>query len=510
MARVALLKLFTGLNLGVSQLSGELQRAGHDSRIIYFKDFLVVPRDEAPKYLMSDYPGILVGARGAESVWNCYRPITEQEYQHLLGYLREFDPQLIGMSLTSLPIRAAAEVVTRLKAELGVPIIWGGSGPTLEPERCIQLADMICINEGEQVIVDLANRIDAGEDLTTVPGTWAKQNGEIIRNPARQLMEVEDLAVPDFDPGRTVRINDDRIERDIYPPNLGSQYAIMTTRGCPFSCSFCIESVYQDMFGKKNHLRRRSVDVVIAELVEAKKKYPISSVMFYDDVFTTHPRWLKEFAERYKAEVGLPFWCYTYPTTTKRSEIEMLRDAGCVSMTMGIQSGSEEILNDGMNRPVPQQKAIEAAQILLDCGIECYFDLITKVHLESEKHARETFEFLCDLPPGMKTVGFGVMTAFPGYGYTRKVEEGHHEVSMNEREYAYYHRLYLLTRTELPRGLVRAIGKIPVFRRFPNLLEPLLPKQLPVFFIGDKGSDEILNLPHAQAVIPGGELDRGL
>jgi len=63
MARVALIKLFTGLNLGVSQLSGELQRAGHDSRLIYLKDFLVAPAEDASRYLVSDYPGVLVGAR---------------------------------------------------------------------------------------------------------------------------------------------------------------------------------------------------------------------------------------------------------------------------------------------------------------------------------------------------------------------------------------------------------------------------------------------------------------
>src|SRR5262249_58223505 len=115
---------------------------------------------------------------------------------------------------------------------------------------------------------------------------------------------VEDLAIPDFELARTVHINDDQLRRNLYPPNLGNQYIIMTTRGCPFSCSFCIESGYQDMFGKKNHLRRRSVDVVIKELVEARKRLSFNSVLFYDDVFTTYPRCLKEFAKRYKDDAG--------------------------------------------------------------------------------------------------------------------------------------------------------------------------------------------------------------
>ena len=205
-------------------------------------------------------------------------------------------------------LEPAIEVTARLKGALGIPVVWGGTGPTIEPELCIPHTDLVCVGEGEQVIVDLAQRIDAGAPLTDVPGTWAKTaDGEVVRNPGRPLLELEDIAIPEFEPRRTLRINDDQIHRNVYPPNLGKQYIIVTTRGCPFSCSFCIESLYQDMLGKKNHLRRRSVDVVIRELLEARQRLDFNSVMFYEDVFTPHPRWLKEFARRYKAEVGLPF-----------------------------------------------------------------------------------------------------------------------------------------------------------------------------------------------------------
>ena len=134
MARVALVKLFTGLNLGVSQLAGELQRAGHESRIIYFKDFLAVPVEDADRYIVSDYPGVLVGARGREMVWNVYKPFSETEYRLLIDALREFRADLIGLSLSSLTIKPAVEVTARLKEALGVPVVWGGSGPTLEPD----------------------------------------------------------------------------------------------------------------------------------------------------------------------------------------------------------------------------------------------------------------------------------------------------------------------------------------------------------------------------------------
>ena len=191
----------------------------------------------------------------------------------------------------------------------------------------------------------------------------------------------------------------------------------------------------------------------------------------------------------------------------------MLRDAGCVSMTMGIQSGSEEVLN-GFNRPVAREKAVEASRILLEAGVEPYFDLITRVHLESEANARETFDFLCELPIGMRCVGFGHMTMFPGYGYSKKVTEEGRTLSLTDKEYAYYHRLYLLTRTTMPRFLVKAVGRLPLFRRYPAThradaaegAADLLPRRgrRRMLLLGDPEP------PHAQAVIPGGQLDRGL
>jgi len=211
MARVALIKLFTGLNLGVSQLSGELQRAGHCSLIIYFKDFVVVPKESAHQYEMVDYPGVNVIARAKEYVWNCYKPLSAREYDLLIGTLRDFKPDLIGFSLTSQPLKAAAEVTAKLRGALEAPVIWGGSGPTLEPERCLEWADMVCVGEGERTIVELADRIDRGEDLTSVESIWTKRDGQTVRNAGGPLIDLDQIATPDFEPSRTVHINDDEV-----------------------------------------------------------------------------------------------------------------------------------------------------------------------------------------------------------------------------------------------------------------------------------------------------------
>jgi radical SAM superfamily enzyme YgiQ (UPF0313 family) len=179
---------------------------------------------------------------------------------------------------------------------------------------------------------------------------------------------------------------------------------------------------------------------------------------------------------------------------------------------MGIQSGSEEIL-ESFHRPVAQEKAIEAANTIIECGIECYFDMITKVHFEREEHCRQTFEFLLRFPQQVKSIGFAAMVSFPAYGYTKKVEDERRTLSVSDELYAYYHKLYLLTRTTLPRRVVQAIGNSRVVRRFPSLIDRLLPEKLPAFFLLDDDgpyAGQVIDNPQAQAVIPGGTLDRGL
>ena len=109
MARVALIKLFTGLNLGVSQLSGELQRAGHDTRIIYFKDFLVVPVEEPRSYLVTDYAW-RPGRRARQGDWSgtASRRSRTASTSCCSRSCDEFHPDLIGFSLTSLTMKPAA------------------------------------------------------------------------------------------------------------------------------------------------------------------------------------------------------------------------------------------------------------------------------------------------------------------------------------------------------------------------------------------------------------------
>lgn len=171
LARIALIKVFPGLNMPVAHLSAELLRAGHACEVFFFKGSGFRRQDALEGYCLPDIPMrygfISKKPRGLVYRYShCYTPITGGELALLLSELERFKPDAIGMSVLSTDTSASAQVADFLRTHLPVPMIWGGYGPTFEPDRAIAHADVVCIGEGEGVILDIAQKLDRGGTLT--------------------------------------------------------------------------------------------------------------------------------------------------------------------------------------------------------------------------------------------------------------------------------------------------------------------------------------------------------
>ncbi len=462
--------------MALPQLAGDISRAGHFARMFFFKEYVF------EQYLESDF-----SEQGSHHGGTSRQFEFGEDYEALAKKLEEYAPHAIGLSVISLSIPEAIKTTVFLRSRFDLPILWGGVGATLEPEIAIKHADLVCIGEGEEVMVEFADCIHQrpnwrkNADWLSIEGTWARApDGNIKKNQKRVVGTLDKIAIPDWSPSKVVYITEKTAIRGelAHATITKGDYQIMTQRGCPFSCSFCVESRYQEMFGKKNSLRRRSVDLVIEELVHAKDTFSPEMIWFWDDVFTVNPRWLREFLPRYKDKVGVPFWCYTYPTTHNLELLEQLKDAGCTSITMGVQSGSERLLTEVYNRPTPLDRVLEAAEEIVGSGLNGYFDLITKASFETEEDLRATFEFLVDLPQKMIFQGVGDMKSYPTYAYTRDEEAAKNgsiltsDSAPNDATYDYYHRLYYVARNPyIPKNEKLAIASEPTFRSNPALLD---------------------------------------
>ena len=491
MAKLSIIYIFEGMRFAPGQLTAELLRDGHQPQAIFFKrqervlsTRLEEMRDELET---CDQPSASYEVKQDDCVvleWGVYKKTKPHELRHLKTCLQEFKPDAIGVSCLSVGMKLAEEVTAFLRQNFSQPIVWGGVGPTVEPDRAILAADVVCVGEGEEVIREIASRLDRKESLEGIAGTWHKtKTGEVVKNPARPSMSLDAIAIPVYDPKYCVQIYGPHFIREpdhVITNKHRNIYMIMTQRGCPFSCSFCVESFYQDTFGKKDSLKRRSPDLVLEELKIAKAK-GYKGVSFFDDVFTLNPRWLKEFLPRYKKEIGLPFWCYTYPTTHNPEILRQLREAGCNAITMGIQSGSERILHEVYGRQTKVSRVIEAMDEIYRAGFpKMSFDLIPRTDFDTEEDLRQTLDLMRKIPKGMHASSFSQLAYFPNYSINDRFKDPNLLAStekISEDTYLYYFKLFFLTRSEkLDDQQLQAIIDDPQYRRDHRLLNPYLPE----------------------------------
>lgn len=486
MATIPIVRMFYGMSLPGGQLAGELRTHGHDTKIIFFKRVEAVPLRDAnlDEYQFGDMTmrGYMPNKGDLTLIeTSAWRKTKPHELQHLVTLLRELKPDAIGISTLSPGMVLAEEVTRHLRKHFDVPILWGGTGPTIEPDRSIEQADLVCVGEGEEVIVEIGDRLDRGESLEGIAGTWFRQpDGSIQKNPKRPVSDLDAIARPDWSRETFALVTGPKIIREMTADEYSDDksYQIMTQRGCPFSCSFCVESFYQREFGKKGSLRRMAPEKAIAELKYARDVLGYKTVTFMDDVFTVNPRWLEDFLALYKKEVDLPFFCYTYPTTHNRQVLAMLEQAGCHAITMGVQSGSYRILTEVYDRPTKVGRVVEAAREIAESGIPAStFDLIPRTEFDKEADMHETLMLLLDLPKDMMSTFYNTMAYFPNYPIQEKFQDADLLASsekLTEEEYIFYFKLFALTRTEMSRERILEIAADPAYRENHNLFNQYL------------------------------------
>ncbi len=144
----------------------------------------------------------------------------------------------------------------------------------------------------------------------------------------------------------------------------------LTGRGCPYNCTYCFNHALSQLYrGKGQRFRQRSVDNVIEEIRWVSDHYPLEFVVFVDDTFVLSKEWLAEFAETYPRRVGLPFFCNTRANLVTEEQVQLLKEAGCHTVSMGIETANDRIRNDLLKRRMSREQILEAARLLREGGL---------------------------------------------------------------------------------------------------------------------------------------------
>jgi radical SAM superfamily enzyme YgiQ (UPF0313 family) len=149
------------------------------------------------------------------------------------------------------------------------------------------------------------------------------------------------------------------------------QAMVITSRGCPYSCTYCYNHVYKKLYeGLGRVVRRRSVDHVMQELRAVRAHRCYRFVRFLDDLFILDPAWVEEFAVAYRRDIGLPFSCMVRANHVTPGIVKNLRDAGCWRVQMGLESGDDYVRNTIFKRSMAEEEIVGAARLLSEAGIK--------------------------------------------------------------------------------------------------------------------------------------------
>lgn len=306
-------------------------------------------------------------------------------------------PDIVGISVMT-PKYGSALNVSRLVKEFDrdIPVVWGGVHPTILPDETIKNedVDIIVRAEGEYTFLDLIENL---ERPNKVIGITYKENGKIIHNPNRPLIEnLDELPFP----ARHLILE----KGNYYPEAFGNIFA---SRGCPYNCIFCAS---YKVWTKK--VRYRSPENVVDEIKEIKKRYKTKRFTFEDDSFTLNKKLVSDICNLLiKEKLNITWATETRANLVTSDLIKKMKSAGCEDITIGVESGDEGTLKK-IKKGITIEQIKNASRILKENKIR--FDAFFMIGFpwETKKEIDKTVSLMNELDP--RVAVFSVVTPYPG------------------------------------------------------------------------------------------------
>ena len=319
--------------------------------------------------------------------------------------LEKFRPDLLGISMWTTYAAAGFHVAKISKAiDRACPVVVGGPHATVKADEVLSISpsvDYVVAGEGEQTLAELADAIEKDGDFSAVNGLVFRRDGRIVRNPPRATTkDLDTFPLPD----RTLLMH----EKTYSSEDMG---LIMTSRGCPFSCAFCATET--------KRVRYRSIQSILAEIRHVKATYGTTQFSFKDDSFTVSRKRVLEFCTALRAErLHITWECNTRVDLVDEEMLRQMKRAGCTSIKVGIESGSEEVLAR-MSKGITLDQVRRAAQMFKKVGIHWTGYFLMGTPGETEKDVYKTLDLMYAIKPDFASIG--VYEPFPG---TVMFEEG--------------------------------------------------------------------------------------
>lgn len=349
--------------------------------------------------------------------------IQDFNFERTIVEAKKVHPDVIFMETTTPSIEADYKNLTALKDATAARIIVGGPHATYFHKQVLvecPAIDIVIRHEFDTKIAKVVSNLD---DLAVVGGVTYRNGDEIIDNGDGEMAENLD-AVPFPD-------------RDIIPWRwyLEAWYSrkpfmnMMTSRGCPYHCSFCLWP--QSMYGHKQ--RFRSLDNVFSEIAMLVERYGVRELNIDDGTFTTRRERVLEFCRRLRKEKYDLIWtCNGRVDNIDDEMLGEMRLAGCKLIRLGVESGSQEVLNQ-IQKGLTLKQIEKGVRLVKKHGIQALGGFMFGFPCDSRESVEQTIRFAKRLSPDQ--VQFSICMCYPGTSLYEDAKEKGLLLAKNFKEF---------------------------------------------------------------------------
>jgi radical SAM superfamily enzyme YgiQ (UPF0313 family) len=309
--------------------------------------------------------------------------------------VNKFNPDIIAISLLQDEWNLAKKIISGIKEYSNAFVIAGGVMPTLAPELVLKYLDIdaVMIGECEDALVELVSKVNSNQNPYTASNIAYYSGEKLIINTLAPLAKLTELPPHDY------TIFD---EEHLWKPFIGKYWKtgyVELTRGCPFNCTFCANTRINALYDKRNsRIRSRNIDTFIDEVKNLKESYGLELFAFNDENFL----FLKDlayFTKKWKNSINLPFLIQTRVETIALEKLKLLKDAGCITISIGIESGDEEFRKIMLKRKYSNKDVKRAFYLCKKAGIRSTANNMIGFPNETEKHMIKTINLNRECKP---------------------------------------------------------------------------------------------------------------
>ncbi len=271
------------------------------------------------------------------AILDCLGPRAVSGVDANVRIILSHNPDLVGFSATTSGFYDGYHLAKRIKEQAPhIKIVFGGvhissMGGSLS-ER-FDAIDFLCIGEGEVTLTELAD----GHDVNKIDGLVWRDGGQVVVNPPRtNIPDMDALPFPAYE-----KLNDFPKGYNLplfsYIQSPGA--TMVTSRGCPYKCSYCDRSVF------KRGFRFQSAEYVYESMQYLEERFGVKHINIYDDLFTTNRKRITQLCDLLiNQPLGMQFNCAVHVGHADDELLQMLKDAGFLQLSLGIESGDPELL----------------------------------------------------------------------------------------------------------------------------------------------------------------------